>query len=184
MAKLTRIQLNFIKKMGLKIEDTLDATGLRTSEYKSEMQKKGKSIAYGVSACKKAGHTLKGRHGHCVQCHPQGLSHQRRYTESGDVYVAWSENGGFAKIGTAKNAYSRLSTLKKHKYGGQKDWTLELIYECTEAGTLENNVHKLLKKYELTGVLYRRELQTECTELFKCTLRQAKGALEKAVKIL
>ena len=185
MAKLTKIQLNFIKKMEINVEDLFDASDLKSSEWKRQMKELGKLVAFGVTPCIAKGHSLRTRAGHCIQCNTAVLAYHRRYSDAGDVYVAWSQNGQMAKIGCAKNAYLRLESLIEAGYGGQRDWTLKLIYECLEAGAIENTAHDSLRRYALKGITYLRDgVQQECTELFKCTLRQAKAALEKGVKML
>ena len=183
MAKLSKTQLAFIAKMNLNIHDLFDASGLRAGEWKLKMKELGKLVAFGVTPCAASGHTLRTREGHCVLCNPAVLAYSRRHSDNGDVYVAWSKKGGIAKIGCAKDANLRILSLIETCYGGQNDWSLELIYECTEAGLIESTTHKLLKDHELKGVTYLRDgrLQ-ECSELFSCTLNKAKSALETTIK--
>ena len=183
MTKLTISQLAFIKKNKLVINDLFDATGLKAFEWKRKMKELGKLVAYGVNPCSASGHTLRTRAGHCVQCNSAVLAYSRRHSENGDVYVAWSKTGGIAKIGCARDANLRINSLIETCYGGQKDWSLELIYECSEAGLIETATHQLLRKHELKGITYLHDgRQQECSELFNCTLNKAKSALEKAVE--
>lgn len=185
MARLTKEQLDFIKRMELMPDDLFDASGLRPAEWKHQMKQTGKLVAFGVTPCQAKGHSLRTRSGHCVQCNTAVLAYHKRYSKSGDVYLAWSPRGMIAKIGSATDADVRLKSLIDARYGGQKDWSLELIYECIEAGRLESLTHKLLRNYSLRGLTYSRDgRQQECTELFRCTLKQAKAALEKAVQEL
>jgi hypothetical protein len=184
MSKLTASQLAFIKKMGLYIEDTFDATGLRHKEYKVQMKQLDKRIAYGVTPCEFASHTLRSASGICVQCNPATLAYQKRFLQRGDVYVAWSVSGKLAKVGCAKNSYERLKSLIETEYGGYSDWSLKLIYECEEVGLIEHQAKKILNKFSAQGYTYIRNGKNQkCTELFKCSLRKAKSALSIAVNL-
>ncbi len=100
----------------------------------------------------------------------------------GDVYVAWSRKGRVAKIGRAIDANVRVDSLRETSYGGLRDWTLHLIYECTESGLVEKNTHKILRAFKVKGVTYYHNGRKQaCSELFSCTLYQAKSALNVAV---
>ena len=59
MAKLTKDQLQFLKRIGVSINQTFDATGLTKSERELQMKLLGKSVAFGVSPYKLMGHALK-----------------------------------------------------------------------------------------------------------------------------
>jgi hypothetical protein len=183
MAKLTKLQINFIQKMELNIHDLFDASGLRARDWKMQMKELGKLVAFGVTPCSSYGHTLRTRAGHCLQCNTANLSYLKRMSEAADVYVCWSEASKMAKIGLSKDSYKRLESLNYFKYGGVNDWELKLIYECDNAGEIENRAHRILSAYSKMGVTYMNVgVERYCSEIFKCTLEQATEALEEAIK--
>jgi hypothetical protein len=182
MIKLTKSQLEFISKNGITTNDLFYVAGMKNSEWKQKMKDEGKLIAYGANPCTSGGHTLKTRAGHCPQCNPAAIAFLRRHSDEGDVYVAWSSKGKIAKIGCTKNAYSRIESLISTEYGGQTDWTLKLVYECTEAGLVEKLAQKILKKFAIKDILYVHDGKNQiANELFCCSIAQAKNALEQAV---
>jgi hypothetical protein len=181
MARLNRTQLAFAKHMGLDSHHLFDASGLRTSEWKLQMKELGKLVAFGANPCSAEGHTMRTRAGHCAQCNPANLSYLRRMSLPGDVYVAWSKSTRMVKIGLATNAYTREKSLNKFKYAGVNDWEMKLIYECPNAGEIENKTHQILSKFALSGVTYNNGgVQRYCTEIFTCSLKTAMESLEVA----
>ena len=184
MAKLTKPQLAFIEKMELNLYELFDASGLKTPEWKIQMKELGKLVAFGVTPCAVKGHTMRTRAGHCVQCNPANLSYLKRMNLSADVYVAWSSSAKLAKVGLAIDANQRRISLNKYKYAGVNDWEMKLIYECENAGEIENQVHRLLSEFSKFGVSYwNSDRYRLCTEIFKCRLKEATDALEKVVQL-
>lgn len=182
MAKLSSQQKKLLSRYGYDLKDVFDATGMRAKEWKAKLTELDKKFAIGVTACVKSGHSMRNRSGNCVECDPVILNYMSMYKTEGDVYVAWSLKGKIAKIGCAKDANSRLKSLIETCYGNQNDWNLELISECTDSGQVEKIAHKLLKEYKLSGVSYfHNGRQQTSSELFDCSLLQAKNALNKAV---
>lgn len=182
MAKLTKEQASFIKKIGLSVCDAFDASEMLAKDWKLQMRDVDKLIAFGVTPCKKFGHSLRTRAGHCVQCNTANLGYLLRFSKRADVYVAWSSTGKLAKIGYSKDANLRSLTLNEWKYGGQDDWEIKLIYECDEAGRVEKTAQTKLARYRKPGITYMNGLvKRSCTELFKCKLREALEALESTV---
>lgn len=182
MAKLSKAQISFIKKMELSMDDLFDASGLNNKEYQKIMKEQGKLVAYGVTPCGAKGHTLRTRKGHCVQCNTANLDYLKRMSKTADVYVAWSQQKRIAKVGLSVDAYQRLSTLNEFRYGGIEDWQMKLIYTCENAGQVETATHQLLREYSKTGLTYwNGNVHRDCTELFQCNLKTAMNALETAI---
>jgi len=182
MTGLTTSQLNFIKKINISSHELFDASGMKTWEWKQQMKGLGKLVAFGVYPCAAKGHTLRTRAGHCIQCNTANLSYLKRMNESADVYVAWSKGSKLVKIGLAKNAYERLKSINKFKYGGTGDWELKMIYECENAGEIELKTLQALAKFTEVGLIYRNgSVERYCSEVFRCKLKTATEALETAV---
>lgn len=182
MAKLSIKQKKLLSSFGYCEKDVLDASGMNAKSWKLKLSELGKKIAIGVTPCKNSGHSIRNKSGNCVECNPVILKYMSNYKNDGDVYVAWSKKGKIAKIGCAKDAVSRIKSLVATCYGGQNDWAVKLIYECTNSGLVENMTHKHLGAYKLPGVTYfHNGKEQKCSELFKCSITQAKSALQKSV---
>lgn len=184
MANLSKSQKLFIEKCGLTTGDVFDASGMKKAEYRSQMKALDLLVAYGVSPCKAGGHTMRTRHGHCLQCDTANLGFLKRYKEPGQVYLAWSVRAKWAKIGMAKHAAERIKTLNQWKYGGLDDWSLKLHFDCQKAGEVENVAQSLLAQHSKQGVSYcLGKTVRECRELFQCNLKDAAKALAMAASL-
>ena len=70
LTELTEEQLAYLQKHKVPLGSVFDATGLGRRNYSAKMKALGKAVAYGVTPCKKAGHTLRSRSGGCIQFSP------------------------------------------------------------------------------------------------------------------
>ena len=147
MATLTQEQLTFLLRYEIAPSRVFDATGHSRDEYQAIMEALDMLIAYGVSPCRRAGHTLRTRAGHCIQCTPANLSYLRRYDEHGDVYVAESVANSVTKVGTSRQVVERVRNLNDRRYGGCSDWVLVHQAAASRAGRVEVAVHQKLSKY-------------------------------------
>jgi len=111
MAQLTKEQLDFLKSQGVPLSKVFDATGMGPSKYSTVMKDLGMVVAYGVTPCGKAGHRLKTRSGHCVQCKTANLAFQARFDDPGEVYVARSAKQNILKVGTSSTRPTPFWTL-------------------------------------------------------------------------
>ncbi len=156
-----------------------DASGLDKKTYKEVMDELGIEFAYGVTPCKRAGHTLRTRAGHCIQCDTAKIAYQLRYNESGIVYVAYSEKLSLTKVGVAKNVNERLKNLNSHGYGGTKDWKIYSRKECKMSGQIEMQIHKYLAVHQALRNYEKAGNIVECRELFHCRPDMAIEYLQK-----
>ena len=178
MAQLFPDQLEFLDKHGIPVSAVFDASDLKKSEYKFLMKELGKLVAYGVSPCKKAGHTLRTRAGHCLQCDPLKLVYLLRHINTGMVYVAGSRSGGFLKVGSAVDAQKRISTLNSWAYASQNDWCLISSFSCNKAGSVEHLVQKGVSDFACPAQYMRDGRQVECLEIYKCSYSRILQAVE------
>ena len=88
MSKLTKEQSAFLAKHNTPISSVFDASGMGKSDYRAAMKELGKTVAIGVTPCKKGNHTMRTRSGHCIQCNPASIAFQKRHLMDGFVYVA------------------------------------------------------------------------------------------------
>ncbi len=182
MAKLNEAQLQFMK--AYKIDPSLlyDASGQSTSDWKDAMKKIGKKFAFGTSPCSAEGHTLRSRHGHCIQCDPSRISYALRFSKPGYVYILGSLSERLIKIGVTTELASRLANVVSMRYGNASDWQpLAITDKIGGAGKIEAAAHSLLESYRVTGQS-RRAGETHVTyELYSCDYDYARNALGSAV---
>ena len=137
MAKLSRHQARFVNEQAIPLSRVFDATGMSQAAYRAAMAELDMIVAIGVSPCRKAGHTLRTRAGHCAQCNTHALAFLRRHDDPGEIYVAHSPQTSLVKVGTSKNPIARISTLNSFGYGGATDWRVYYRHGCAKAGRVE-----------------------------------------------
>ena len=76
MANISADQLRFLAANNIDIALLYDASGQSWNAWRDTMKKIGKKFAFGTSACAAGGHTLRTRHGHCIQCFNNGRARQ------------------------------------------------------------------------------------------------------------
>lgn len=168
MAALSDEQRRFLKEQNIPLSIVYDASGLSRASYQSIMRDLGMEFAYGVTPCKRSGHSLRTRAGDCIQCDTSKIAYQLRHNESGFVYVAYSRSAKLLKIGVANNIQERLRNLNSQGYGGIKDWEMAFYKEYSEAGKVEMQVHNLLAQYQTVKTYFKTGSHVECRELFNC----------------
>jgi hypothetical protein len=178
---LTKTQISFIKKQQIPLDRLFDASNKSRSLYSKEMKRIEAWIAYGVTPCKKGGHTLRVRSGHCIQCRPANISYFRRHYSQAEIYVAHSTRGRVVKVGTSINAADRISQLNYYQYGGRSDWTLKFKLFVTNSGHIESKVHRQLRDYSAEGWYFKDDVYVTCRETFSCSANKAISAIKAAI---
>lgn len=181
MAQLSNEQLEFIRRQRISLSRVFDATGLSVHRYKRMMRELGMVIAYGVSPCRAAGHTLRTRAGHCVQCGTHHLAFLQRHEDAGAVYIATSKSGRLLKIGTAQNTYEREASLNKFGYAGSNDWKIKAVWRCDQAGRVEFLAQEALWQYRESRQYVKQGAIVNCYELFQCSVKKAEKAVQSAL---
>lgn len=144
----------------------------------------GADVAFGVTPCELAGHTLRDRHNHCVQCRSTNLAFQRRFNEEGRLYILTSKSIGRVKIGsTTRPVADRVRELRKYSYGGATDWTLSAATSrpIKNAGKAEWMTHHALEPYRRPAAFLRYGLSVCAVELFEVDPEVAQTELAKAI---
>lgn len=171
MAQLTNEQLAFLK--GQKVSPSLlfDGSGLSKRAREVAMDTLEKFFYYGGAPCTKAGHTLRSKAGHCIQCDTSKIAYQLRNSAAGYVYLAYSKSTRFSKIGYSKHhPQDRKDFLNKEAYGNITDWDIKKIVVLEkDAGKKEFEIHSSLEQYQ-KAITYEktRGLIVECREIFSC----------------
>ncbi len=175
-------QIEFFLRHQIPLSQVFDATGYSRSEYEAIMSELGMIVAIGVSPCARAGHTIRTRAGHCVQCGTHNLAFLRRFDDAGYVYVASSESLRLVKVGTTSDADARLSTLNYFGYGGTYDWAMQFVRHCPRAGRIEFLAQQELWRYVVWRDYEKQGESVRCQELFSCTARVAISAVKNSLE--
>lgn len=167
--ELTNSENIFLKRHSILPDHIYDARKLRSSFWKADAKKKGRSFVLG-SPCKAAGHRLRTRAGHCIQCDPKKIAFFRRYRSGGLVYIAGSLIGGIFKVGTAGDREGRQQSLQKESYGGYDDWIIIATAWVGNSGEVEFNIHRQLEIFFVTGQYLKDGRIQDARELIKAPL--------------
>ena len=183
MTQASADQVSFLIRHNIPWSKVFDAAGMRRFEYMEVMSANAMIVAIGVSACKAASHTMRNRAGLCVQCNPASLAFLLRYDEPGDIYIAHSASTGFTKIGSSKNAGSRMKSLNSQGYGQASDWELDFHQRCENAGYVESLIQSQMVKHRGTSSYVKDGLTVDCQELFTCSVMVAISAAKKILSV-
>lgn len=177
MAKLTQEQLLFLKSQHISPSLVFDASGYSRADRALIMEREGKLFYFGDALCKKAGHSLRTKSGHCIQCNTSNIAYQLRSSATGFVYLAFSPSTKFVKVGYSKHhPQERAEFLRNEAYGNLRDWDVKRVVRFEKnAGRVEFSIHAKLEPY-LRPVVYKRANGqiVECREIFCCDLELAK----------
>jgi hypothetical protein len=168
LSKITQEQIKFLQQHNISLGAVFDATGLGPKAYGAEMKALGKAVAFGVTPCKKGGHSLRSRSGSCIVCEPAFIAFQSRYEEFAYVYIAGSRKLKLIKAGFASDTAVRLSSLNELGYGGTSDWEILFWLKSENAGRLEFNLHSELSEYAAPSNYQREGKRVDCMETFSC----------------
>lgn len=184
MSKLTEDQRRFLRHQGISLSLVFDGSGLSKADRTSMMDELDKKFYYGGSPCAAAGHTLRSKAGHCIQCDTSKIAFQLRSSQSGYLYLAYSSRRQCAKVGiTSVGPRERVAVLASSGYGNCVDWKLiESVYLESKAGATEFQIHASLEPFQ-TGILYEKQpgIEVECREVFFCDIDLALSAFRDAV---
>lgn len=178
---LTDEEMQFLAKHGLSTSDIFDARGMSAADWKRGAKELGKNFVLG-SRCGRAGHRLRTRAGHCIQCDTSKIAYISRQTKSGYVYIAGSIRKKLIKIGGTESIDDRERTLNNESYARAYDWEILSFVRVDKYGDTEGKILKLLAPYQI-WVSYPKEgkLQ-ESNETFQCSFTVAKNALDEVMK--
>lgn len=172
---LAEQERHFIDSMGITLDQIIDATGMKPAQYMPLMKKQGALLAWGSTPCQKHGHRLRDKHGHCVMCAPSSLGFAKAHHVSANVYVAYSASAKRVKVGSTANVVDRIRQLNLHKSAGATDWVWCVFYGCDNAGAVETEVRRQLRKYKVDAPYGAKEGVSN--EIFRCGRRTAVKAL-------
>jgi T5orf172 domain len=168
----TADELTFLKSQGIAVDDVLDARGKPQWAWKSEARHYDKQFILG-SPCAIAGHRLRTRAGHCIQCDPAKIAYQRRHSSYQYVYIAGSLSSRVVKIGTAVDCAQRERQLQKERYGGIADWLILFRTKVADAGKIELEAHGLLRVFRDIRRYDKVGQSVDAGEILRCSFDRA-----------
>ena len=178
MATLTTEQRVFLKSQKIPFSELFDASGMRKADYQAAMDEEGKHFAYGVTPCNAAGHTLRTKAGHCIQCDTAKVAFALRSSKRATVYIAGSISQKLIKVGSTVDHSIRVRTLNDNRYGDAIDWEMLVVCTVPSAGKIEFLMHEKLEPHNVGGYYVKSGRRQACYELFNCGY----GAAIKALK--
>jgi len=174
--QLTTGELDFLRSQRLTASDIFDGRYLTSAAWKEKAKAAGLEFVLGTP-CQKAGHRLRTRAGHCIQCDPKKIAYQRRHAAAGYVYIAGSMRGRLLKIGTAVDVAQRERNLQGQTYGGFDDWVVLFHAKVSAGGRVEGEALRRLSVYRATRQYEKDGRSQEAGELLMVSLSKAKTAL-------
>ena len=177
---LTPDEVSFLKAYGLAPKDVFDARLFTAAQAKEMAKKAGQSVMIG-SACRAAGHRLRTRANHCVQCDPKKLAFQNRHAAEAFVYVLGSHKARLFKVGSTGDLSQRLDRVNYQAYGGASDWRSVWHMRIEESGRVEFEIHAKLARYAVDGTYVKDGVQQGTRELFRAPLMRVLTAAHEVI---
>jgi hypothetical protein len=170
MVELTERELNFLYRQRIDESAVMDCSWMRSHGYKGQMEEQGYLWCIAPKPCY-AGHRLRSRAGHCIQCDTARIAFVKRHHDTAYIYIAGSLESKVVKIGNAIWPERRVAALSTRYYGGITDWVMLYHARYDDAGKIEFDTHG-----RLFG--YRRGTK----EVFRCNYETARKALMEATQ--
>lgn len=164
---LTTEQLLFLRRHKIGTSMVMDASGYRREDYDARMRQQDKLFAFGVTPCA-AGHTLRSRAGHCIQCNTATISFMLRHHRRATVYIAASRSKRLVKIGLTTDIAAREEQLRKYLYAEADDWIMVSSVPCENAGRVEASAHTKLAAHQAQSRYFWDGQWRDCYEVFRC----------------
>jgi hypothetical protein len=180
---LTPTELNFLSSQGLGPDDVMDVRGMPQWLWFKRIEEENMTVALG-SRCRAAGHRLRSRRGHCVQCDTSKLSFVARYSADQYVYIAGSRLAKLMKFGTCRDCAQREKQLRAERYGGVGDWRMVYSVEVRNAGAVEDAARSRLSRYAVSSDYWKNNSRQTASEVLRCAFSQAESALLAAIRDL
>lgn len=167
--ELTTIEKDFLRSQGLTHEDVYDGRFEVSAVWKANAKEAGLNIILGTP-CQKAGHRLRTRAGHCVQCDTKKIAYQHRHSVAGYIYIAGSKRAQLLKVGTAVDIGQRERNLQNQRYAGMDDWIILFSARVGSGGRIEGEVLKRLAQFRANRSYEKDGQQQDAVELVSASL--------------
>lgn len=170
MISLTTEEQEFLIKQHIPAEKVINAAGMTRSQRESYARQFGYSVVWVTSPCKKAGHHLKTRSGHCPMCDPDQLKFMWEKASKEILTVAHAPSIGRFWIACLKEM--DVEFLNELAYGGARDWQVWKKHSGKSLHDLEWRLMKELNDYTSPHPL---EVEGGCldgSDLLNCSEKQ------------
>jgi hypothetical protein len=171
----------FLKAQNLTADDVYDGRNQSALTSRARARALKRTIVLGAP-CRKAGHRLRTRSGHCVQCDTSKISYQHRYHAPGYIYIAGSQAARLIKIGTAIDIDQRLTNLRNQEYASIRDWVMLYTARVKNGGEVERHALCLLKHCQVIRTYDKDGSPQDATELLRTGFSEAWDAMQTAIK--
>ena len=131
--------------------------------------------------CQRAGHRLRTRAGHCIQCDTSKLAFQSRHSTDQYVYIAGSLSEHLLKIGTCSDCSQRGNQLRAERYGSAGDWRIIYSIEVQNAGDVEHAARSRLWGCFVRRSYLKNGFLQAAIELLQCSFSRALDALNESI---
>jgi hypothetical protein len=179
--ELTSDELAFLGSQNLGPDDVFDARWMSQARWFREIKEAGKTIALG-SPCRKAGHRLRSRKGHCAQCDTKVLAYAGRHDLEQYIYIAGSLRARLVKIGVCKDLLQRVRQICSERHGDAADWEIIYAVHIARSGEIEERVLGRLAAYSVDEYYWKNGALQKSIELRRCSISQALEALTKELE--
>lgn len=178
---LTTSELAFLSSQGLGPDDVFDARWKYQAQWFKEIKESGKTIALG-SPCRKAGHRLRSRKGHCAQCDTKVLAFAGRFELNQHLYIAGSIGASLIKIGVCEDLTQRIRQICAERHGDARDWEVIFAVRIDRAGEIEDRVLGRLGSYAINSSYWKNGILQQSIELRRCSITQALDAMHAEIE--
>lgn len=178
---LSDAEIRFLARHGYSEEDIYDGRYQSKDRREANARDEGKHLVLagviGRGDCRRKGHRLRTRAGHCIQCNPVNIAFQRREDTPGYVYIAGSRSGRVIKIGTCGDLNQRENQMRSEGYGGSKDWIILFSLHVSRAGAFERGASNRVRGNRVYRSYWKDDTLQSAVELHECSYREALRAM-------
>lgn len=174
-------ELRWLAMHRMSPDDVYDGRGQSQWARRAGAKAAGKKLILSSVRCRGAGHRLRTRSHHCVQCNIANLGFQERYNSPGYVYIAGSKSGRVIKLGTASDITQRENQLKKERHAGFADWEVLFFIEVNEAGRIEYDASRRVVGTRIYKEYFKDGMSQTAIEIIECSFAAALKAITEVV---
>ena len=180
MPNFTDSEVIFLAQHRIRKSDVHDGRSQGKRAREAAAKAASKDLILTSVPCQAAGHRLRTRAGHCVQCKPANIGFIKRETAAQYVYIAGSLAGQLIKIGTCGDIGQRERQMRAESYGGQSDWVILHLVFTENAGAVERSASQQVRGKKVYRQYWKDGISQKATEIFSCSYSDALTALSNA----
>jgi hypothetical protein len=184
-APLSPDEISFLMQHGCSEEDVYDGRGQSKDSRAIDAKEAGKHLVLcgviGRGICRRKGHRLRTRAGHCIQCNPLNIVYQKREDTPGYVYIAGSLSGRVIKIGTTGDLNQRENRMRAEGYGGSKDWIVLASVYVSHGGAFERAASSRVNGKRVYRMYTKDGIEQGAVELHLCSFSEALRAITEVL---